>query len=125
MAPILTARRRALLTKAVASGCVPAKAILPDRSTEPIYDCIEAVAGVFQKSDKEMCALLGIAQSNYSRRTYNAARVQRLPDDMRQLFIEYLAQIEGLKVNLATPHEQIKTAAKLAIVNLLELMESA
>lgn len=90
-----------------------------------MYDCIEAVAAVFQKSDKEMSALLDVAQSNYSRRSYNTARVQRLPEAMRQLFIEYFAQTAGLKVNTVTPHEQIKNAAKLAIVNLLELMESA
>lgn len=87
-----------------------------------MYDHLEAVQRKFKLSEKEMSALLGIAQSNYTRRTYNVARLQRLPADMRELFGEYFAAGVGLTVNRATPHEQVQTAAILAIVNLLELL---
>lgn len=87
-----------------------------------MYDHLEAVQRAFNLSEKEMSALLGIAPSNYTRRTYNVARLQRLPADMRELFGEYFAAGVGLTVNRATPHEQLCNAAILAIVNLLELL---
>lgn len=126
MAASVSNRSHALPRKSLADVCLqPAKASLALESSDPIYDCIDAVRLTFALSEKEMAAKLDVAQSNYSRRTYNAARVQRLPDDMRRLFIQYFAKAEGLHVDEATPHEQVKNAAKLAIVNLLELLESA
>lgn len=124
-------RRDATLRKSFADPCpTAAKAGLEKRlasapvSTDPMYDHLEAVQRAFDLSEKEMSDLLGIAQSNYTRRTYNVARLQRLPVEMRELFGEYFAAGVGLTVNRATPHEQVQHAAILAIVNLLELLRT-
>lgn len=123
----LANRSDATLRKTIASGCLPratpAHAELAVRASDPMYDYVEAVQRKFDKSEQEMSGLLGIAPSNYTRRSYNVARVQRLPENMRQLFVQYFAAGEGLNVAMATPHEQIKVAAKLAIINLLDLLE--
>lgn len=111
--------------KKIASVCVaPAHAELQTPTNDPMFEYVSAVQREFKKNDQEMSHLLGIAQSNYSRRSYNIARVQRLPDTMRQSFVHKFARGEGLRVETATLDEQIKTAAKLAIINLLELLET-
>lgn len=126
MPSTLTNPRHATPRKRLADVCFkPAHAGFAPTTADPIYDCIEAVQRAFGLTEQEMSYALGIAQSNYTRRSYNAARVQRLPIEQRELFIDYFAQAAGLKVNRVTPHEQVKNAAKLAIVNLLELLESA
>lgn len=126
MASSIANKSDATPRKQIADVCLqPAKAHLPLVTDDRIYDCIEAVQRKFAKTEQEMSHLLGIAPSNYTRRSYNVARVQRLPVAMRELFIAYFAESEGLKVNRATPHEQLRNAAKLAIVNLLDLMEGA
>lgn len=140
MSDIVRNRRQATQRKSLASVCLTAAKVVDPRagadrraavtasteprSVDPMFDYIEAVQRKFGLSEKEMSARLGIVQSNYTRRTYNAARVARLPDDMRQLFGVYFAAGEGLTVHAATPHEQIRRAAVLAIVNLLDYLEA-
>lgn len=105
-----------------------AKASLPEQETatqDPaLFECIEATQRKFKLSDKEMSALLRISQPNYSRRKYNGARVQLLDLEQRRYFIHCYAKTVGLKADQATPTDQLKVAAKVAVVNLLDLMEA-
>lgn len=108
----------------------PAKAALPATiATESLtlraFACIERTQGHHQKSDKEMGDLLGgISQSVYARRSYNAARAWNLPTEMRQTFIRFSAEDEGLQVQIQTPQEKLKAATREAIIQLLTLMEA-
>lgn len=126
MAPMVARSRQVTLDTRLARVCLtPATATLEHPTAVAlVFDLIVRVQGYHQKSDKEMAALLSVSQSVYSRRTYNAARVQLLPSDMRRTFIRFSAEAEGLEVQVPTPQAQVKEAAKAAVVNLLTLMEA-
>jgi hypothetical protein len=105
----------------------PAKAELPaepEAVDDPaIFECIEATQRKFKLSDKEMARDLRISQPNYARRKYNAARVQFLDLDQRRYFIHAYAKTIGLRAEAPTPQEQVRAAAKEAVLTLLDLME--
>ena len=113
--------------KRLADVCLtPAKASLPapDGEASVLFECIEATAAKFKLSDKEMSDKLRVSPSNYSRRTYNAARVQFLDLEQRRYFTTRLAKAEGLHAEPPTPKAQVKAAAKEALMTLLDLMEA-
>lgn len=95
-----------------------------DETTGLLFECIEATASKFKLSDKEMSDLLRITQSNYSRRSYNTARVQFLGLEMRRYFTKQLAKADGLHAEPPTEVQKVKAAAKQNMLTLLELMEA-
>lgn len=97
---------------------------LEPMETDAAFDLVERVQGHHKKSDKEMAALLKVTQSVYARRTYNTSRVQLLPPDMRRTHVKFSAEAEGLEVQVPSPEAQLKEAAKVAVTNLLDLMEA-
>jgi hypothetical protein len=131
MAHSMANRDQAMSGERFAQVCLtPAKASLPTQQPDPIHDavlfeCIEATQRKFKKSDKEMSSLLKVSQPNYARRKYNAARVQLLDLDMRRYFIHCYAKNVGLSAEAPTPQAELKSAAKTAMLTLLDLMEGA
>lgn len=125
MGDMVSARRQATPRKSLADVCLkPAKASLPETDSALHFECIEATAGKFKQSDKEMSVLLRISQSNYSRRTYNVSRVQFLSLDMRRYFIKQLAKADGLQAEPPTEIQKVAAAAKANMLTLLDLMEA-
>jgi len=131
MAASMHNRARATSDERFARVCLkPAKAILePIQEQESneealMFECIEATQRTFKKSDKEMSALLKISQPNYARRKYNVARIHLLDLDMRRVFAKLFAKMQGLEADAPRPQEQLKAAAKDAILSLLDLMEA-
>lgn len=122
----MSSRLQATPRKTLADVCLtPAKASLPETATDALllFECIEATASKFQLSDKEMSGHLRIAQSNYTRRTYNTARVQFLNLEMRRYFTKQLAKAHGLQAEAPTPQDVLRAATKTALLTLLDLME--
>lgn len=127
MGQSLAVRSDATPRKRLADVCLtPAKASLPapEASTQLLFECIEATTAKFKLSDKEMADRLRITQSNYSRRTYNVARVQFLDIEMRRYFTKELAKADGLRAEPPTEVQKVKAAAKQNMLTLLELMEA-
>jgi hypothetical protein len=112
----------AMPRKTLARPCVKPELRQADLDADLLFACIEATAGKFKQSGKEMAALLRVTESNYSRRSYNTARVAFLPLDMRRYFTKQLAKADGLRADHPTPEERIVEAAKDTMLTLLDLI---
>jgi hypothetical protein len=99
----------AMPRKTLARPCVKPELRQADLDADLLFACIEATAGKFKQSGKEMAALLRVTESNYSL-------------DMRRYFTKQLAKADGLRADHPTPEERIVEAAKDTMLTLLDLI---